>query len=347
MTESRHDEKAIAFFGTWTVSGLYLDGWAHLNDKPETFFTPWHAVLYSGVGAAIAYFAIHDFVTSRRNGADRKVLNAGPDILTIAGLVLFGVCAVGDFIWHGIFGIEVDLGALLSPTHLGLFTGGLLMLSFPVRAAWHRDTGRAISLRAFFPTLAGFTLLAALTMFFLQFYNAYRFGGLYPSANENDEIWEIHALGAVFVTSAVLLTITYMALRRWDVPFGAFTIGYGILALMTVGMDGFRWPAHIAFGFLGGLAVDVLVRNLRPSPDRVRYARIFSVLAPLIVWSLWFALIHLFMDGVHWEAEVWTGTIILATLQGVGLGLLAFPPAPQTRSNEPESEFASAGNSPV
>src|SRR6266536_4204640 len=33
----------------WLIGGLFLDGWAH-NTRPqlETFFTPWHAVFYSG-----------------------------------------------------------------------------------------------------------------------------------------------------------------------------------------------------------------------------------------------------------------------------------------------------------
>jgi hypothetical protein len=32
----------------WTVAGIYLDGWAHNHGKVDSFFTPWHAVLYSG-----------------------------------------------------------------------------------------------------------------------------------------------------------------------------------------------------------------------------------------------------------------------------------------------------------
>src|SRR6266851_4712963 len=34
---------------SWFVGGLHLDGWAHSHiPQLETFFTPWHAVLYSG-----------------------------------------------------------------------------------------------------------------------------------------------------------------------------------------------------------------------------------------------------------------------------------------------------------
>lgn len=48
----RRDEWAVAFFGTWMIAGLFLDGWSHGVNKPETFFSPWHGVLYSGFAAA-------------------------------------------------------------------------------------------------------------------------------------------------------------------------------------------------------------------------------------------------------------------------------------------------------
>src|SRR5258706_14732380 len=34
----------------WFVIGFYVDGWAHNHGQADaTFFTPWHAMLYSGV----------------------------------------------------------------------------------------------------------------------------------------------------------------------------------------------------------------------------------------------------------------------------------------------------------
>jgi hypothetical protein len=38
---------------------------------------------------------------------------------------------VGDLSWHLAFGIERDIAALLSPTHLGLFTGAFLTSAWP------------------------------------------------------------------------------------------------------------------------------------------------------------------------------------------------------------------------
>jgi hypothetical protein len=43
------DDLAAALLGTWVVAGLFLDGWAHVNQPGlETFFSPWHAIFYAG-----------------------------------------------------------------------------------------------------------------------------------------------------------------------------------------------------------------------------------------------------------------------------------------------------------
>ena len=39
----------------WLVGGALLDGWAHIHIALlDTFFTPWHGVLYSGFAACAA-----------------------------------------------------------------------------------------------------------------------------------------------------------------------------------------------------------------------------------------------------------------------------------------------------
>jgi hypothetical protein len=49
---------------------------------------------------------------------------------------------------------------------------------------------------------------------------------------------------------------------------------------------------------------------------------------PLALWPVWFEIYH-HSWGVGWAVELWTGSIILASLSGVGLSVLAFPPAGQ------------------
>src|SRR5262249_12129001 len=58
--------------GAWLLGGLYLDGWAHIHVPGlETFFTSWHAVLYSGYLAGAVALVV-TFLRNRRGGAPRS-----------------------------------------------------------------------------------------------------------------------------------------------------------------------------------------------------------------------------------------------------------------------------------
>jgi len=312
QVRDHHDERAIAFFGSWMVFGLFLDGWAHQAQKPETFFSPWHFILYSGFGAAVLYFTFRERIMKKRTEGDP---------LTMAGLVVFIVGAVGDGIWHEVFGIEVDVEALLSPTHLALMIGGLMMLGIAYRKNV-KDDPRAE--HADYSLVVTMTLCAAVTMFFTQYFNAFAFEGVWSPFRGGDEIWQIHAIGSVFVMNAIMLGLVFLIVRGWTPPRWTFTFSFGALASGMVLLQGSRGPMlNIVAAASGGFITDLLVMRLRPRDD-VRRARVFSALVPLVVWSLWFASLYL-QEGVNWAAEMWTGTVILAVLEGVGLGLLAFP----------------------
>src|SRR5215470_9421583 len=86
--------------GTWLVIGMYVDAWAHHHLSIETFFTPWHALLYSGAAANFVFLSVA-WLNRRRS------LPAGYE-LSIAGSILFGIGGFADLIWHAIFGIERD-----------------------------------------------------------------------------------------------------------------------------------------------------------------------------------------------------------------------------------------------
>gem|GEM_PF-3537078 len=46
---SSREHLITVLLAAWMTAGIFIDGWAHINLTPlETFFTPWHAVFYSG-----------------------------------------------------------------------------------------------------------------------------------------------------------------------------------------------------------------------------------------------------------------------------------------------------------
>ena len=132
------EDLITVILASWLTLGGFVDGFAHRNlDTPETFFTPWHAVLYSGFLAVsfwLAWLVIRD-----RPRAD-SLTGAIPFGYgtSVAGVIVFMAGAIGDMLWHIVFGIEVSIDALLSPTHLLLLIGALLILSGPLRAGMVR-----------------------------------------------------------------------------------------------------------------------------------------------------------------------------------------------------------------
>jgi hypothetical protein len=96
--------------GSWDITN-------HLLNKPETFFAPPHAVLYSGAASAVVGTVLL-FSASKKSTADKKRM-IWPVKLVIAGVVMLIGAAPADFVWHSAFGLD----GLLSPPHFVLVSG--------------------------------------------------------------------------------------------------------------------------------------------------------------------------------------------------------------------------------
>lgn len=307
---------AIVAFGTWMIIGLFLDGWSHIHQRPESFFTPWHGVLYSGFIAGVLWFAI-----------DQRGSRAEPGLvggqLTVLGLLIFAGAAVGDFLWHTLFGIERNVAALLSPTHLLLMTGGALMVTAPLRDAWTSRSRRAERWSQFWPVVGSLTLTVALVLFFLQYYSAFRAAVIEQPVDASfrylAETVEIRTIGSVLVTDVVLLGAVLFTLRRWTPPPGTFAVLFTVTAFAMSGLDSFERLPLALCGILGGVVADILV--LRQVP-----ARWIAVGAAVAVWLPYF-IVFKAAYNLPWTIHLWLGTVFLAALAGLGLSLLADPTA--------------------
>jgi hypothetical protein len=298
-SRDRRDEAAVAVFGTWMLTGLFLDGWAHQADKPETFFSPWHLLLYSGFVAAVAWFA----VDGRRRGTG----TTPADRWLTAGLVLFVTGAVGDGIWHEVFGIEVDLEALLSPTHLLLFIGGFLMVTFPLREAIADTDEVRPAWPAWWPQAVTLTLATALVGFFTMYLTV--LDGIGGGFEEREAL----GIGSVLVTNAVLLLPSAFVLRRWDPPTGTFLLLFSTFGVAMSGLTGFR-QAELAVAFVvGGVALEVLRRTTA--------APVAAAGTSTALWATFVAAVAL-TDELPWTVELWSGGIVLAAASSALLVVL-------------------------
>jgi hypothetical protein len=77
----------------WLVAGIFLDGWAHNHGKADSFFTPWHAVLYSGYAASAAVVLASLRRTASGTASARWVVPAGYGV-SLVGVIVFGLAGM-------------------------------------------------------------------------------------------------------------------------------------------------------------------------------------------------------------------------------------------------------------
>ena len=106
--------------GSWDITN-------HLLNKPETFFSPPHIILYSGItlaliGATIMFLHWRSYSTYISTQKGEKNLELDLSIkLVISGTCMLILAGPLDFFWHLAFGLD----GLLSPPHLTLTIGML------------------------------------------------------------------------------------------------------------------------------------------------------------------------------------------------------------------------------
>ncbi|MFQ5496534.1 MAG: hypothetical protein ACE5DU_01465 [Nitrosopumilus sp.] len=112
----------VALFGTLLQTwGGSWDITNHQLGEPETFFTPPHGVLYSGVGIGLISAVMTGIMFLKNKKIKNESFSLGLKLILIGSL--FQITAgPGDYYWHEIFGTD----GLLSPTHLTLITGILI-----------------------------------------------------------------------------------------------------------------------------------------------------------------------------------------------------------------------------
>src|SRR5579859_6835448 len=203
----------------WPLVGTYLDARAHTHIVIESFFNPWHAVLYSGF-LALACFVVGVMAINRRRGYDWSHTLPSGHMLTLVGVGVIAFTGVADMLWHLAFGIEQQFNAALSPTHLLGTAGFAIVASGPLRAAWRRPT------TAFAATWRGWLaqtpmlLSLAFTLTTLTLITQYAHPFVWPLAATPDRTadpqfgQELGVLSIVLQTG-LLMGLLLFAVRRW------------------------------------------------------------------------------------------------------------------------------------
>ncbi|KAB8194941.1 hypothetical protein FH608_016325 [Nonomuraea phyllanthi] len=346
---SHSTDLVTALLGIWFGVGLMIDAWAHSNlAELETFFTPWHAVFYSGF-AVVSGWIIWQVWRNVRAG--RQGLAAVPTgyLAGLAAIPAFAAFGFADMLWHTVLGIETTIDIFFSPSHLGLIVTMTLILTTPLRSAWNAPgIGPRPSLGRLLPALLGLAFATALVSLFLSYGGAMHYRpqaivealsmaqntGAAPGAGPRPIAPSADRMAtAMVVTNVVMLSPVLLLARRWLLPFGSVTIMYAVMVLMPAAQTALRnLPTLLSF-VAAGLVSDLLIRRLRPSGERRAAYWAFAGLSALATWTLYIGVASATSGRLPAVPELWTGAPIVAGLIGLALGALLLPnPATAVRA---------------
>ncbi|HEX2014985.1 MAG TPA: hypothetical protein VLA68_07135, partial [Nitrososphaera sp.] len=281
--------------GSWDITN-------HLLNKPETFFAPPHAILYTGAGTAVVGAALL-FFASRSLG---KVVWSAK--LAVAGVALLVSAGPVDFAWHTAFGLD----GLLSPPHFVLVSGMVLSSLGALAGMVHYNRmkvrrGEPVRLHIVFIVIGILPLWLSLSgmidMFTLPFSNTAYFNF------DPDRTFAVAfaSVGFPFLIAACLCTASVLAGRR----FGALSITGGAFVLTSILTSIIPseelWPT-IQFYMLNIIpivAMDAILSYRYWRPFRIPlYAA--GAVAGLTFFMLYFPLItHTYNEFTHYGRLVW------------------------------------------
>jgi hypothetical protein len=325
----------------WLVTGLQLDAYAHATTPElETFWTPWHAVLYSGI--AVSGLTLVWLLRSRLpNIPTYQTVIGLPNALRVPllGMAFLLVGGGIDTLWHNIFGIEQGLEIFVSPSHEFIILGMVLVAAGPALMT----TADRLS----FADGALVTISALLTVLPLHIYSLHAniLGTIFFGDGENPvRIYSTDAQimhGFVFTTVLLLLPIVLIGRRR-RLPIGvpSLLVGLPAIAMHLMFLEGEPWwmPLTVALGAIG---VELIARMIGPvlpvSPSAAWV--LLGLVAPPLVWGALLVVADLEI-GVGWNVHVVSGLLTYTALTGIGTVLVA-------RNVRPPSTPVPAESSPA
>ncbi len=317
----------LAAASLWLITGLQLDAYAHSTTPDlETFWTPWHAVMYSGIAACGL-----TLLWLVRPRLPRKLTYRTLDeipralLLPLIGMALLLVGGGIDTLWHNLFGIEKDLEIFFSPSHFMLITGMSLVVCGPALML------AASPIQRLRGGPAALVLISALlTALPLHIYTEHASVLEKPMLGTGNAVMETFSLDAQmmhgYVGSTILLLLPVLIIaRRWPLPLGMATILVmtpGLLIWLIAGDAADVWISITIA--VAAAVVEVVARIAAPRLGRLssdaRWA-LLGTLAPVVVWGAVLA-VGAALVGVAWSLHLVTGLLTLVALTGLATSLV-------------------------
>jgi len=121
----------------------------------------------------------------------------------------------------------------------------------------------------------------------------------------------------------VLVMLILLAVRRWHMPVGSFTLVLTLNAFSLSFMHNTYIVVPIA-AVAGGL-IDVVYHFLKPSVGRIEAFRLFAGSVPMIIYIVYFLALWITM-GIVWSVHLSVGSIVVSGVAGWLISYVMIPP---------------------
>src|SRR5262249_27305632 len=119
---------------------------------------------------------------------------------------------------------------------------------------------------------------------------------------------------SILFQAALLASIVLLLVRRFTLPFGAFTMIFTLnIALLSILGNHYNLIPAAA---LGGLGADLLYWYCKPSTKRPDTLRLFAFAVPAFFYLCYYLNLEIIW-GIQWSIHLWLGTIFMAGIIGL------------------------------
>lgn len=325
------------------IFGAYIDARAHIHQgfTIHSFFVPTHWGLHGAWLGMCALLVVYAFRGARRGLSPRQWLPPGYNV-TALGALAWGVAGGFDLIWHSLFGFEVNVETVYTPSHLALLGSSVLMtlgvLRYSLRArSSHSQAQHHVAVEL--PLIVAVAALLEGAMWITWYSdpatNDFASGGQFvrglaamTGVQYTGPSSEIAGITGILLNSLVLMLFLTFALYRLRLPSGALVLIASYYVLQKAwAVDTLVYAPAFVGGALAGEAIWAWIRR----GGEVRLSsplgyRLIGAVVPGVQIGLYFATIAWVGSGIVWVVHLWVGTIVLSAAVGLLATFVTVPP---------------------
>lgn len=302
----------VTVLTTLLTVGVFADGWSHIRFGADQSVLSVYHLTFNASAVLLTVLIVGVTLLRRRAGLALRAAVPRGHGPTMVGVAMFLVAGAADLAGHALFGFEVGLEALVSPTHLPLFVAWFLIVTAPLRsvepdgvAPWTVVISSALAVSAVAFATQAFVAIGGIDW------------ALAESRFDQPVIGEVLGVGSVLYQSALLAGVIIWLAKRYSMPAGGWLVLFVVHGALMASLRWSWWQLVpiVAAGLVAEFVVRIDRRPLLTVPAA----------AVATLWGVYLGTAALadIGGGVGWSGYIATGSVFQGAAVAALLGLVA------------------------